>query len=164
MSLWLIFAILLFAACAVLLVVEIFVPSFGLLTLFALACLIGGGTIFFNYGTVTGWTGVGLAAVLIPIVWIITYRTFPNTRFGKSIILGKVERARGDAIPDTEELKSLLGKEGTVLTPLRPVGMCDFSGHRVECVAETGYIDKGVKIRVINVEGTQLTVRQIEET
>jgi membrane-bound ClpP family serine protease len=41
--------------------------------------------------------------------------------------------------------------------------MCDFSGQRVECVAESGYVDKGKKVKVINVESTQLTVRLIEE-
>ena len=59
----------------------------------------------------------------------------------------------------TKDLEAMLGSEGSVLTPLRPVGMCDFDGKRVECVAETGYIDRESKIRVIHVEGTQLTVR-----
>jgi membrane-bound ClpP family serine protease len=42
--------------------------------------------------------------------------------------------------------------------------MCDFAGHRVECVAESGYVDKNTKVEVISVESTQLTVRLIEET
>jgi membrane-bound ClpP family serine protease len=40
--------------------------------------------------------------------------------------------------------------------------MCDFSGRRVECVAEGGYVDKGRKVKIIDVESTQLTVREIE--
>jgi membrane-bound ClpP family serine protease len=40
--------------------------------------------------------------------------------------------------------------------------MCDFSGRRVECVAEGGYVDKGNKVKVIHVQGTQLTVRATE--
>jgi len=42
--------------------------------------------------------------------------------------------------------------------------MCDFSGRRIECVAETGYVEKGKEVRVIRVQGTQLTVRINEET
>ncbi|HIJ67339.1 MAG TPA: hypothetical protein HPP87_09350 [Planctomycetes bacterium] len=160
---WLVFALFLFFLCAFLLVLEVFVPSFGLLSLLALGALAGGGAIFFGYGTVAGWVGIGIAVVMIPTIWVVTYRIFPGTRFGKAIILDKVDRKRGDAIPDTEQLSSLLGKTGVVLTPLRPVGKCDFSGRRVECVAETGYIEKDSKVAVIRVEGTQLTVRVVQE-
>jgi membrane-bound serine protease (ClpP class) len=97
-------------------------------------------------------------------VLIFAYKIFPKTRFGKSVTLTPPERRKGDAIPDTDKLKDLLGAEGIVLTTLRPVGMCDFSGKRIECVAEGGYVEKGKKIKVINVESTQLTVRIIEES
>jgi membrane-bound serine protease (ClpP class) len=101
---------------------------------------------------------------MIPAVLIIAYKIFPETRFGKSVTLTPPKRQQGDAIPDTPELKEMLGAEGLVVTPLRPVGMCDFSGQRVECVAESGYVDKDKKVKVINVESTQLTVRVIEES
>ncbi len=161
---WLVFAIFLYFACAALIIAEVFVPSGGLISIFALACLIGGAVIFFRHSTTAGWIGVGIAAVMIPTVLIFAYRIFPKTRFGKSVTLTPPERQQGDAIPDTSELKEMLGKVGVVITPLRPVGMCDFAGKRVECVAESGYVDKDKKVKVIDVESTQLTVRMIEET
>jgi len=42
--------------------------------------------------------------------------------------------------------------------------MCEFDGRRVECVAESGYVPEDKKIKVIRVEGTQVTVRITEET
>ncbi|MBC8470209.1 MAG: hypothetical protein H8D56_12120 [Planctomycetes bacterium] len=164
MTWWLVFAVFLYFACAVLIIAEIFVPSGGLISLCALVCVIGGAVIFFHYSTTAGWIGIGIAIVMIPSVLIFAYRIFPKTRFGKSVTLTPPERQQGDAIPDTSELKELLGKVGIVLTPLRPVGMCDFAGHRVECVAESGYVEKDKKVKVINVESTQLTVRTIEES
>ena len=161
---WLVFAIFLYFACAVLIIAEVFVPSGGLISLCALACLIGGAVIFFQHSATAGWIGVGIAFVMIPGVLIFTYRIFPKTRFGKSVTLTPPERQQGDAIPDTSELKEMLGEVGVVLTPLRPVGMCDFSGQRVECVAEGGYVDKDKKVKVIDVESTQLTVRMIEDS
>ena len=163
MDWWIVFAIFLYFVSAILIVAEVFVPSGGLISICALACLIGGLMIFFHSSTTAGWVGIVVAIIMIPSVWIITYRIFPKTRFGKSVTLTPSEREQGDAVPDTAELKELLGKEGVVITPLRPVGMCDFSGHRVECVAESGYVDKDNKVKVIHVEGTQLTVRVIEE-
>ena len=47
---------------------------------------------------------------------------------------------------------------------MRPVGMCDFEGRRVECVAESGYLQKDKQVKVIRVEGTQVTVRVMDET
>ena len=163
MGWWLAFAIFLYLVCAALILAEVFLPSGGLLGVCALICLIGGVAIFFRHSIAAGWVGIGAAIVMIPSIIAVAYKIFPKTRFGKSVTLIPPERKLGDAIPDTPELKGLLGTVGVVLTPLRPVGMCDFSGQRVECVSESGYVDKGKKVRVIDVESTKVTVRIIEE-
>ena len=164
MDWWLVFAIFLYFACAALIIAEVFVPSGGLISIVALACVIGGIVIFFNHSSIAGWIGIIIAVVMIPSVLVFAYKILPKTRFGKNVTLTPPERQQGDAIPDTSELKKMLGAVGIVLTPLRPVGMCDFSGQRVECVAESGYVNKGNKVKVINIESTQLTVRIIEES
>lgn len=109
------------------------------------------------------WVGIVTGLVEIPVVLIAAYKIFPKTRFGKSVTLAPPQRSQGDAVPDTEELKGLLGAVGEVITPLRPVGMVDFDGRRVECVAEGGYVAKEAKVKVIKVESTQVTVRLVEE-
>jgi len=162
MDWWLVFAFFLYFACAVLIVAEVFVPSGGLISICAFLCLAGGIAIFFQHSTTAGWIGVIIAVIMIPSLLVIAYKVFPKTRFGKSVTLTPPQRQPGDAIADTPKLKELLGAVGQVLTPLRPVGMCDFSGQRVECVAESGYIDKGKKVKVIRVQSTQVTVRVIE--
>ena len=164
MNWWLVFAVFLYLVSATLIVAEVFVPSGGLISVCAFACLIGGILIFFNHSAATGWIGLVIAVIMIPSVLVVAYKMFPKSRFGKAVTLTPPERHQGDAIPDTDELKGLLGATGVVLTPLRPVGTCDFSGRRVECVAESGYVDKDKKVEVIHVEGTQLTVRVIKET
>ncbi|MHC4757304.1 MAG: NfeD family protein [Planctomycetota bacterium] len=160
----LLFAVLLYFLCAALLIAEVFVPSGGIISIIALGCLIGGVAIFFNHSKAAGFAGIFVAILMIPAVVILTYKVFPKTKFGKSILLSPPEREKGDAIPDTNELQKMLGSEGKVITPLRPVGMCEISGQRIECVAESGYVDKDKKIKVIRVQGTQLTVRVVEES
>ena len=117
-----------------------------------------------KYGIDSGWIGIGTALVLIPIIWVITYRIFPKTPMGKKLILGKPDSGRGDAIPDHQRLQELLHQTGIVRTPLRPVGMCEFDGRRFECVSETGYIEIDKNVQVIRVEGSQLTVRLVNES
>jgi membrane-bound serine protease (ClpP class) len=161
---WLVLGIFLYFACAFLIVAEIFVPSGGLLSVCALACLIGGFALFYNSDIVSGWVGVIVAIVEIPVVLGVCFKLFPNTRFGKTVTLVPPERKEGDAVPDTEQLEELMGEVGNVITPLRPVGMVDFSGRRVECVAEGGYVETEKMVKVIKVESTQLTVRVVDES
>ena len=160
---WLLFAVLLYVACAALIVAEVFLPSGGILTVCALACVVGGVVICFRFNVVAGWAGVGGAIVMIPTLLYGAYKVLPQTRFGQRVILARPVRERGDAISDAPQLAQLLGQVGEVLTPLRPVGTCRFDDRRVECVAESGYVDKGRTVRVIRVEGTQLTVRTADE-
>jgi membrane-bound ClpP family serine protease len=159
---WWIFAIFLYVACAILIVAEVFIPSGGILGVCSLTCLVGGVVIFFSYSATAGWIGVVVAVVMIPVLLVIAYKIFPKTRFGKSVTLTPPQRDRGDAIADSPELSKLLGEVGRVLTPLRPVGVCEFGGRRVECVAESGYVDKGKIVKVIGVQGAQPTVRLME--
>ena len=160
---WIWFAIFLYLACAALLIAEVFVPSGGVISICAFACLFGGIYIFYKHGTTTCIAGVIVAIIMIPAVLVVAYKIFPRTKFGKGIILAQPQRRQGDAIPDSAKLEELIGATGVVLTPLRPVGTCDFSGQRVECVAESGYVDKDKKVTVIGVESTQVTVRTVEE-
>jgi membrane-bound ClpP family serine protease len=160
---WLLFAVFLYVACAALIVAEVFIPSGGLLSICALACVVGGVAIFFRISSTAGWLGIVVAVVMVPLLLVGAYKLLPKTRFGQHVLLAGPVRERGDAISDTPELIKLLGEVGEVLTPLRPVGTCDFSGRRVECVSEAGYVQKGATVRVIRVEGTQLTVRVTDE-
>jgi membrane-bound serine protease (ClpP class) len=160
---WLLFAIFLYVVCAGLIVAEVFIPSAGLLTVCSLGCLIGGIVIFFRHSAAAGWIGVMVAIVMVPSLLAMAYKILPRTRFGKRVILTPPLRERGEAISDTSELAEMVGQVGRVLTTMRPVGMCDFGGRRVECVAETGYLQKEKKVKVIRVEGTQVTVRVMDE-
>lgn len=69
-------------------------------------------------------------------------------------------RRRSDTA--TPELSGLVGRTGRTLTPMRPVGMCEFNGQRVECVAENGYLQKDQSVRVRQVEGNKVTVEIVE--
>jgi len=95
----------------------------------------------------SGWIKTGLVVVLLLTVLI------------PLLTLRPPRRRQGDAISDAEELGKLLGQRGRALTPLRPVGMCEFDQRKVECVAESGYVEEGTLVEVIRVAGTQPTVR-----
>ena len=160
-ALGIMFAVFLFILCAMLLVLEIFIPSLGLLTVLAILCLAGGIALFFQVSAAVGWVGVWTAAVLIPVIWIIVYKFFPKTKLGQILVLKKVENVL-PGIPDQDKLNALVGQTGVVLTPLRPVGMCQFDGKKIVCVSEADFLSKGTNVKVIDVEGNKVTVREMD--
>lgn len=160
---WFIIACILFFACACMIIAEVFIPSGGLISILAILCVVGGVISCFHINAIAGFFGIVVAIIMIPGLLILAYKILPKTRFGKNVTLAPPERQQGDAVPDTVKLKELLGAVGIVVSPLRPVGICNFSGQRLECVAERGYVDKGKKVKVIKIESTQLTVRLIED-
>ena len=98
---WFLLAFVLFLACALLIIAEVFIPSGGLISILALASAIGGIIVCFSQSLLAGWIGLIFAIIMIPGVLIIAYKVLPKTRFGKQVILSPPERQQGDAIPDT---------------------------------------------------------------
>lgn len=157
---WLILAVILFVISAVLVVAEILIPSFGLLTIASLSCLAGGIAIFYNYQLLTA--GIITAAIIIPITLMIAYKKFPSSKMGKSVFLARDPETPGHGVPDCDRIEALTGKEGVALSTMRPVGRCEIDGNKYECVAESGYVKKDTPVKVIEVQGSQITVRKIE--
>lgn len=57
----------------------------------------------------------------------------------------------------------LIGKIGVTVTPLRPAGMIEIDGERIDAVSVGNYIDARKKIEIIKVEGSRIVVREQKE-
>ena len=60
-------------------------------------------------------------------------------------------------------LEHLIGQFGRALTPLRPSGLVDFDGRRLDGLAEEGLIPRGALVRAVQIRGGQLVVRPASE-
>lgn len=60
------------------------------------------------------------------------------------------------------EYKKLIGKEGTTLTDLRPVGTIEINGKNYSAQSDGKWVEKGTKIKVVNVDGTKIEVEIIQ--
>ena len=150
-----------FILFGVLIVLELFIPSNGILTVIAIICLVYG---IVNCFLVNQWLGFIVSIVTVaalPVFLVAMVRIWPNTWIGKRIAIKQAQRAiPGDSIPDAGKLDNLVGQIGEAITDLRPVGAVMFGADRVDCVAETGQIEKGSKVAVIRVEGVRVVVRE----
>ena len=58
-------------------------------------------------------------------------------------------------------MQEFLGKEGTTTTPLRPTGMGEFDGVKLNVVSDGEFIETGTSIRVDKIEGSKIVVVKI---
>ncbi len=65
-----------------------------------------------------------------------------------------------DAI-SSPDLSSLVGKEGIAATVLRPSGKVSIDGEYYDGVSESGFIEKGRKVKVIRFENAQVYVEDL---
>ncbi len=147
--------ILLFVTGVLLLLGELLLPTQGVLgVLGAGAILWGIGRAFF----VNQWLGLGLlVATLLATPFAITaaVNLWPRTPIGRRLILGPVDE---DVV---QPPRVGLGQTGVVVTPLRPVGVCEFGGERHEARADVGEIDAGANVRVASIDGGRIVVRAL---
>ncbi len=76
MAWWYALGIVLYLIAAGLLAAEMLRPSKGAKSIAALIFVTGGVGIFFKYGIVMGWIGIGIAVVIIPTVVLICWKIF----------------------------------------------------------------------------------------
>lgn len=55
----------------------------------------------------------------------------------------------------------LIGRVGITITPLRPSGTVKVDDERLDVVAEGGFIEKDIAVKVIKVEGSRIVVREV---
>ena len=147
--------LILLAAGMLLIGAEIFVPGAVLGTLGGIA-FFGAVIVAFNISATLGFYtlfGVLILTVLTVVIWI---KVFPKSEVGRKMTLSE----DGKAFKATEAKPSLVGKQGTAYSGLRPAGYALIDGQRLDVVAEGGIIDKGQPVVVIKVEGNRVVVRK----
>jgi membrane-bound ClpP family serine protease len=155
----------LLGAALLLLVLEVFVPSGGIIGVTAVVCAIAGVVSFWRVSTTWGLTSLLVVLVLAPIAFNFALRIMPHTPVGRKLILSSDEdAARRQAEAEqrrTEQEQALVGAHGRALTDLRPIGAAEIDGTRVEVTAEGGPIDAGTAVRVTSVQGSTIRVRPL---
>jgi membrane-bound serine protease (ClpP class) len=140
---------------------EVFVPSGGVLGLLAVAAL-GAGvvTAFYELGSLAGLTVLASVFVAVPIVLVLAFRWFPLTPLGRRVLPPAPEAH--DVIPDAaarQQLRGLVGRFGHTTSELLPWGHVEIDGRRLDAVSEGGPISENTRIEVVGVQGRAVVVR-----
>ena len=152
---------LLFGAGVLVLIAELFIPSHGVLTFVGIAFLVAGIVQTFRYGgEKAGAISVIACLVMLPVFAVAAIKIWPRTWVGRRIAPPNPVLTPRDTSVPVEEINRFVGQTGRTLSSLRPVGICEFNGRRVSCVAEFGMLSAGVAVEGLRVVGAQLAVQE----
>jgi membrane-bound serine protease (ClpP class) len=159
--------LLLVALGIVLLALEIFViPGFGIAGTVGIASLLGGLALSLVGAGATSalvlWAvgRVALSLLIAIAVSLVFLRLLPRLPYGRSLVLETGLDARAGYASAPESDLKWVGKRGTSATPLRPAGIADFEGQRVDVVSQGEYIEADTPLEVLRVDGNRIVVRR----
>jgi len=159
---WMVWAIIAFGVAITLLVLEAFLPSGGVLGILAGLVALAGIVMFFRFDTMWGMVSMCVALLATPFIVAAMLWIWPNTPIGRALTLeDEQELNNQQGLPNEAEGGIAVGLEGEALTDLRPVGACRLGSSRIDCIAQSGVIEKGAPVKVIGVEGTSIKVKPI---
>lgn len=154
--------ILLVAACLAVLVLEVFLVSFGALAIVAITLGTTGVVLAFGNSAAFGWTLVGVLFVAIPGVLWGAFKALPKLKFARGLYLKKPDLTDAERRAAAPAMTHLLGAIGEARTLLRPSGTAVFSGEPVQVVTRGQAVVPGTRVKVVDVSGNRVVVEEIE--
>ncbi|MDH3199833.1 MAG: hypothetical protein OEM15_02965 [Myxococcales bacterium] len=133
------------------------VPGFGVAGVLGMLALAAGAIAAWTelgpfWGTVTGGVSIVAAGVMLYVI--------PKSRAGRRMVL---EHSQAEAVSQ-EDRSDLLGRRGTTVTPLRPIGRVRFGHDEVDVMTEGEYVESNREVEVMTVEGPRVVVRTPDST
>jgi len=140
-------------------VVEIFVPSFGLLAALAAGLLLYSLYLVFTTISVNaGLVFVGVDIFVIPVVLVMAF----NALGASSWSLHKTLSRKEGVASQSPDLAAWVGQTGVAVTNLRPSGTVMIGDNRLDAVTDGEYVDAGTPVTVTLVSGNRMVVEKIE--
>ena len=151
--------LLILALGLLLLIAEVFLPSGGIIGALALGCVGLSLWLAFRVSNELGVKFLIADFVLMPAALTIGVYLWPKTPMAKRIFLKPPAPEEFEASNPAKRLDHLIGQFGRALTPLRPSGLVDFEGRRIDAASEGELIPSGALIQAVQIRSGRLIVR-----
>ncbi len=159
-----IWAVLLLVLGLGLAMLEVLVPSGGLLGFLAVAAILGSIVVGFVQSWAAGLALSAAALVAVPVIVVFALRWWPHTPIGRRVLLGVPTEQ--DILPDSpkvRDLKGLVGRVGRAKSQMLLSGAVVIDGRTYDAMSESQPIDAGQMVRVVQVRGTEIVVRPADK-
>ena len=160
----LLLALILIAIAAVLVAVDMFIPSGGVLAILAMLAACGAVVCGFLHSVTAGsWIGIAVLAA-IPLSFYIFVKIYPSTPIGRQMIMKPQDAEPYDFGGGGRNSRAaLMNQIGLAETDLSPSGAISIDGRRYEASSIDGLIRAGTAVRVRDVEMGLLSVEVLRE-
>ena len=139
-------------------ILELFTPSFGLFTVLALSAL--GASVWFGFQSSdpAGYVMVAANIVLLPVAVLIGMKLIKHS----PLMLHDSIQANFPAVPAPPAIvHAMVGQQGTAVTVLRPAGTAQFGDKRIDVVTDGKFVEEGQPVKVLKVEGNIVVVEPV---
>jgi len=143
-----------------LLVLEAFVPSFGILGVVGIVAVIVGITMG-AYDTGNALQSLGIAVLVAAVFVAVFVYIFRKRGVWNRFILKDQLTTEQGYVPQLSREK-WIGQNGVTTSMLRPSGMAEFGGERLDVITSGEFVENGKQVRVVSVDGTRILVKEIE--
>ena len=138
---------------------EIFLPGFGVLGISGIV-LTTVGIILVTDSALSALILILVILAILGMLIALAMRSAKKGRLARSALILHEELDKESGFSSAQDMEYFIGREGTAITDLRPAGLADFDGVKLDVVTEGGFLEKATNVRVINVEGRRIVVRK----
>ncbi len=103
---------------------------------------------------------LSIAIVLSAIFFALSTRVFPESAFFRRITFTNTQ---GPEFVASRDLRGLVGHVGVATSYLRPAGVADLEGERIDVLTEGDFLPAGARVRVSRVQGSRVFVAPLPE-
>jgi membrane-bound ClpP family serine protease len=160
-----VWSVLLLLLGLALLCAEVFIPSGGILGFLSISAMLAGLFLaFYHRGTEVGLLFLIATILAVPGVLVVAFRYWPQTPMGRRLLLEvpSSEEVLPDS-PQRQRLRRLVGKFGVAKSVMMPSGAVLVEGQTIDALSEGIPIEPGQPIEVIEVRGSHVLVRPVDE-
>ena len=150
-------ALILGGAALAIFVIEIFIPTGGLLALLCGSLGLASIIVGFIYSPTFGMILLATYSIAAPVLIMVGLKFWARSPLGKRMILTSHDETRASTAP---MLLPRVGERCQAITALRPIGFVEFEGLRIDATTETDFVEAGEWVEVTSVREGALRVRR----
>ncbi len=140
------------------LIIEIMVPSMGVLSVIALGLMGVSVYMAFQHSAQIGYTMLGIDLLLIPVSIYFAQKLVKDSPMA---LRSEIQAGVPQEVVTPGTVHPLVGQTGKVLTTLRPSGAVMIGEQRLDVISEGKFVEAGTTVKVLRVAGDIIVVEPV---